>query len=83
MTTNENVTKLRARIESILSQYGIENVRSDQPLFSSGMLDSIAAVQVLLQLENDFQVDLSDEDFDITYIDTLQSLEQFLADRQK
>lgn len=47
------------------------------------MLDSIAAVQVLLQLENDFQVDLSDEDFDITYIDTLQSLEQFLADRQK
>lgn len=47
------------------------------------MLDSIAAVQVLLQLENDFQVDLSDEDFDITYIDTLQSLELFLADRQK
>lgn len=81
MPATENFTKLRSRIEDMLSQYGVENAPSDQPLFSSGILDSIAAVQILMQLENDFEVDLSDEDFDITNIDTIQSLENFLSQR--
>lgn len=79
---NEDFTKLRTRIEGILSQYGVENVGCDQPLFSSGILDSVAAVQILMQLENDFDIDLSDEDFDISHIDSIQTLEQFLSARQ-
>tara|TARA_R110002020_G_scaffold232768_1_gene444258 strand:+ start:2262 stop:2474 length:213 start_codon:yes stop_codon:yes gene_type:complete len=66
---------------AILNERGIASVGETEGLFSSGLLDSIAATEVLIALESDYGVDLSDEDFDILQIDTLQSIEVFLSAR--
>ena len=72
---------IRAMVMNLLSERGITEIAGTEPLFSSGLLDSVAATEVLLALETDFGVDLSDEDFDITQIDTLASLEHFVGSR--
>lgn len=74
--------QIKTYILGVLATYNINNVTDDQALFSSGMLDSLAAVQILTQLETDFNIDLADEDFDINHIDSLQALENFLASRK-
>lgn len=74
--------KIKNYILDVLTTYNIHDVAEDQPLFSSGMLDSLAAVQILTQLETDFNIDLADEDFDINHIDSLSALEKFLSQRQ-
>ncbi|MGU3576236.1 acyl carrier protein [Brucellaceae bacterium C25G] len=73
--------EIKTYILGVLASYNIHDVKEDQALFSSGMLDSLAAVQILTQLETDFGIDLADEDFDINHIDSLQALESFLAAR--
>ncbi|MCJ8509255.1 phosphopantetheine-binding protein [Rhizobium lemnae] len=80
MNTKSNAS-IRATVMSLLGERGVTQVADIEPLFSSGLLDSVAATEVLLALETDFGVDLSDEDFDITHIDTLASLEHFVASR--
>lgn len=79
--SNTGVENIRSMVLNLLGEHGHAGVSDSQALFSSGLLDSVAATQVLLALETDFGVDLADEDFDITEIDTLQSLESFVASR--
>lgn len=69
-------------IRDLLKERGIESVREDEALFSSGLLDSMAATEVLMALESEYGVDLADEDFDILQIDTLKSLGAFVALRK-
>lgn len=77
-----DIQNIKKHITGILSGYNIHQIAEDQPLFSSGLLDSLAAVQILTQLETDFDIDLADEDFDINHIDSLQSLESYLMTRK-
>lgn len=72
---------IRELILSRLKVRGIETVGETEPLFSSGLLDSLAATDVLMALESDHGVDLADEDFDILQIDTLAGLDTFLESR--
>ena len=74
-----NATSLRQAVLSILSAHGVTAIGADEPLFSSGRLDSLAATEVLVLLETDYGVDLADEDFDILRIDTLDDLERLVA----
>jgi len=73
--------RIRDVIISILSDHGISSVDENDPLFSSGRLDSLAATQVLIFLETEYGVDLADEDFDISQIDTIHNLETFVSSR--
>jgi acyl carrier protein len=73
---------IRETILSLLKTRGVTTVGETEPLFSSGLLDSLAATDVLMALESEHGVDLADEDFDILQIDTLQGLETFLAARK-
>lgn len=82
MSTSE-FQQIKSYILGILATYNIHDIADDQALFSSGMLDSLAAVQILTQLETDFNIDLADEDFDINHIDSLTALEAFLASRKQ
>ncbi|HWD14084.1 MAG TPA: phosphopantetheine-binding protein [Pseudochrobactrum sp.] len=79
---SSEVKNIKEYIAGVLASYNIHHVEEDQKLFSSGMLDSLAAVQILTQLEADFNIDLADEDFDINHIDSLQSLENYLNTRK-
>lgn len=81
MSTSE-AQEIKAYILGVLASYNINDVADDQLLFSSGILDSLAAVQILTQLETNFNIDLADEDFDINHIDSLQALETFLRTRK-
>lgn len=69
---------VRETILQILTDRKLGPAGEHDPLFSSGLLDSLAATEVLIRLESEYGVDLSDEDFDISRIDTLQSLEELI-----
>ncbi|MGV3548795.1 phosphopantetheine-binding protein [Rhizobium sp.] len=75
-----------ARIRKIildgLAERGLGSVGETEALFSTGLLDSLAAAEVLVALETGYGIDLADEDFDILEIDTLAGIEQLVASRQ-
>lgn len=78
--TSMNIESVRKTIAEMLVARGQDaHFEDDESLFDSGRLDSIAAVNVLLALESHFGVDLSDPDFDISQIDTLQEIRSLVS----
>ncbi|MCX7339304.1 MAG: acyl carrier protein [Hyphomicrobiales bacterium] len=70
------VTKLRQTVLAMLVERGFEGpIAPDASLFFSGKLDSLSATEIMIIIERDFGVDLSDPDFDITQLDTLAQIE--------
>lgn len=73
---------IRNAVIDLLSARGQPvEVGDEEPLFTSGRLDSLAAVELMLLLERDYGVDLSDPDFDVSLLDTLSDLEAFAQGR--
>lgn len=70
---------LRAMIMSKLAERGHPPVGDHDSLFTSGRLDSMAAVDVMMVLEGTYGLDLSDADFDIAKLDTLADLDALVA----
>jgi acyl carrier protein len=72
-----------ARIRKIIlesfTERGMSSPGENDSLFSSGLLDSLTATEVLVALETDHGIDLADEDFDILAIDTLSGIEALVA----
>lgn len=78
--TSANIEKVRNTIAQMLVARDQDaSFKDDESLFDSGRLDSIAAVDLLLALETDFGVDLSDPDFDISQIDTLEEINALVS----
>lgn len=73
---------VRTIILESLRERGIASVGEHDSLFSTGLLDSLAATEVLVALEADYGIDLADEDFDIGEINTLHGIEQLIASRR-
>lgn len=74
------MSKIRQSISELLEARGQDpSIDPGEALFTSGRLDSLAAVEVLMMLERDFGIDLSDADFDISLLDTIDDLEQLAA----
>jgi acyl carrier protein len=74
--------RIRNTINEMLAARGhTEPVSETESLFTSGRLDSLAATEVLMVLETDFGIDLSDADFDISRLDTIADLEDLVAGR--
>jgi acyl carrier protein len=74
--------RLRETIDHLLTERNLKPVGDHESLFSSGLLDSLAATEVLILLELEYGFDLADEDFDIAQIDTLHALEKMIASRK-
>ena len=69
-------TSIRQTILGLLSERGhTAPVGDHDSLFFSGLLDSLAATQVMLVLESDYGIDLTDSDFDISLLDTIAEIE--------
>lgn len=78
--TSANIDTVRTTIAQMLvARDQNPHFDDDESLFDSGRLDSIAAVNLLLALETDFGVDLSDPDFNISQIDTLQEISTLVS----
>lgn len=71
---------IRATILAMLAERGHSGpIGDDESLFFSGRLDSLAATEVMMALERDHGVDLTDADFDITQLDTLAQIEELVS----
>jgi acyl carrier protein len=72
--------RLRATISDLLVAHGDRNPFSDtEPLFTTGRLDSLAATELIVALEQDYGLDLASADFDISALDTLRDLSNLVA----
>ena len=71
----ESARLIREAISEILVDRGQSTELDDaESLFDSGKLDSLAAVHLLMTLESEFGIDLSDPDFEIGQIDTCAAI---------
>lgn len=77
----ENLKLVRETISKVLVDRGQAAEFDDkESLFDSGKLDSLAAVSLLMTLESEFGIDLSDPDFDIAQIDTFAAIVDLVED---
>lgn len=66
---------VRTRVEALLAERGDRQpVGEHDSLFFTGRLDSLAATHLMLMLEEVFNIDLSDADFDVTQLDTINDI---------
>lgn len=61
----------------------MEGVEDTTPLFSSGMVDSFAMVDLLMFLEKHTGTKLGPEDIDLDNLDTLERILAFAAQRKQ
>jgi len=76
---SEKLNALRQSISEMLVGRGLPAEFEDgDSLFDSGRLDSMSAVNLLMELEAQFDLDLSDPDFDVSRIDTFTEIKDML-----
>lgn len=74
------MTRIHQAIANLLEERGKDSAIGPQDaLFTSGRLDSLAAVEVMMLLEREFGIDLTDADFDISRLDTVAEIEKLAA----
>ena len=54
-------------------------IAAHEPIFTSGLLDSLAATELMMTLETEYGIDLADADFDISQLDTVSDLQNLIA----
>ena len=78
-----DVNTLRERVAAIFSSALHLDVPSvDTDLFESGVLDSLAFVELLLQLEREFGVTTSVDDLDVATFQTISAITDFVRARR-
>jgi acyl carrier protein len=60
-------------------ELGAKDLGADDSLLTSGMLDSLAIVKLLSFVEEEFDVEISDADFDPENFETLTSITKLIA----
>ena len=77
--SDEKLNRLHQSISAMLVNRGLPaEFADDDSLFDSGRLDSMSAVNLLLELETVFGLDLSDPDFDVSQIDTFAEITELV-----
>jgi acyl carrier protein len=71
----EQIHDLRKLVHQMLAERGVATTGADdESLFIGGRLDSMAAVDLIMQLEQKFGVDFSRLDFDVSLIDSVDAM---------
>lgn len=79
----EYSANMAQEIETLCVEKLSIRVRSaDQDLFESGLLDSLSLVQLILELERHYQVELPLEELDIAAMKTINEIAQLIQQRQ-
>jgi acyl carrier protein len=77
-----DVNTLRERVSAIFSAaLHLEVPSHDTDLFESGVLDSLAFVELLLQLEREFGVTTSVDDLDVATFRSISAIADFVGAR--
>ncbi|MFH2124451.1 MAG: acyl carrier protein [Pseudomonadota bacterium] len=73
---------LRKFIQSLLAEYGeTSDVKDDDSLVLSGLLDSLAVLRIVVFLEQEFALDLADQGFDQHDFDSVTSIMRLIGDK--
>ena len=74
--------QLREFIEKALASQGDgAGFADDEPLFSSGRLDSFTMMNLVMYLEQTFGIDFADVEFDIELVDSVDAMESLVDTR--
>ena len=77
-----DVNRLRERVAAIFAgALHLEVPSFDTDLFESGVLDSLAFVELLLQLEREFGVTTSVDDLDVETFKSITNIAEFVRAR--
>lgn len=75
------VAILQDKITAMLAAKGVSHqFGPDDPLFTEGLLDSLAATEIMMMLETDYGVDTAADNFDIMRIDTIAGMAALVAE---
>lgn len=70
---------IRQYLTTILAQRGDQHsLGDDDSLFLSGRLDSLAMMNLVIYLENTFNIDFSSMNFDVGLIDTSSAISKLV-----
>ncbi|MFD3779238.1 acyl carrier protein [Streptomyces sp. NPDC058612] len=70
-TPDEVTSTVREFIARLSGRPGITD---DRPLISDGVLDSVAAVQMVDFVERTFSIEIGDEDLELVHFDSIRGL---------
>lgn len=75
---------VRADVLDFLGRYAdsVDDIGSDEPLISSGMFDSMVAVQLIDMIQRRYGVEVEDQDLDIANFDTLDGIQRFVESKR-
>lgn len=75
--------QIDAYVRTLLAEHGhAEQVRDDDALVSSGLLDSFAVLRLVVFLERTFAINFADEHFDQNIFDTIAGMTSFVSERR-
>ena len=78
---NEQLT-IKAFIQKLLNEHGyVDEVSPSESLILSGLLDSLAVINIVVFLEEQFGIDFSEVYFDQTSFDSVDLITTFVEDK--
>lgn len=78
----EIIQKLATQIAEKILRQPNKIIKPDQPLISSGLIDSFSLVDLALFVEDTFNVHLDDSELNAETFDSLSQLADLIASRQ-
>lgn len=76
-------SKLKTFLQELLADYGAgPDLGDDDPLVTSGLLDSQGVLRTIVFLENEFGLDLTERGFDQNDFDSLTNILRLLSPLQ-
>lgn len=79
MFENDSIRQRLARIFE--DDLGLEVPAADADLFNSGIMDSLAFVDMLLKIEHEFDITLSLDTVEFDRFKSIESIAEFIASR--
>lgn len=75
-----NDTKLKIR-EFLQQFFGNHQLRDDEDLFSTGYVNSLFAMQLVMFIEQEFQIQLSNDELDLNNFKSIDTISNFLEEK--
>jgi acyl carrier protein len=81
---------MNMEVRSQMRNYGTQRLRmkgddgplaDDEPLFSSGRLDSLDAVEIIMSMEIDYGINFAEINFDLTLLDSIAAITSLIDGR--
>jgi methoxymalonate biosynthesis acyl carrier protein len=70
------------KTRQFLKRYiGSKNIDTNEEIFSTGMVNSLFAMQLILFLEKEFKIKIENEDLDLKNFNSLNSIAKFVVSR--